>query len=296
MSSVLRPPRTRPQQPQQLGDGDLAELLTFIDADPLANVVLAARLEHVATLDPTRLGGTVLGLRDAAGRLRAAAFCGGNLLPLGGSATDLRAIAGTLAERRRVSSAIVGRVDAVNALWQVLAPAWGRARLVRERQPLLVLDEPPPPTGNGPPAGIPSVRAMTEADLDGYLPAAIAMFREELDLPPLSPAATAEYRRRVAGLILRGRAFGILDDDGDVLFKADFGTVSRRTCQVQGVWTRPDLRGRGIATAALGEVLRRGLHLAPTVSLYVNDFNESGRRLYRRLGMREVGILTTILF
>jgi predicted GNAT family acetyltransferase len=62
------------------------------------------------------------------------------------------------------------------------------------------------------------------------------------------------------------------------------------------VWTRPDLRGRGIATAALGEVLRRGLHLAPTVSLYVNDFNVSGRRLYRRLGMREVGILTTILF
>jgi uncharacterized protein len=294
MSSVLRPPRARPQQPQQLGDDDLAELLTFLDADPFANVVLAARLERLGTLDPARAGGTVFGVRDVAGRLQAAAFCGGNLLPLGGSAESLRTLAASLAERWRVSSAIVGRVDAVNALWEVLAPVWGPARLVRERQPLLVLDR-APEIGIGT-AEVPLVRAMTEADLDAYLPAAIAMFREELDLPPLSPAGTAEYRRRVAALIRRGRAVGILDDNGDVLFKADVGTVSRRTCQIQGVWTRPDQRGRGIATAALGDVVRRGLHLAPTVSLYVNDFNESARRLYQRLGMREVGVLTTILF
>jgi predicted GNAT family acetyltransferase len=32
------------------------------------------------------------------------------------------------------------------------------------------------------------------------------------------------------------------------------------------------------------------------VSLYVNEFNDPARRLYRRLGMREVGSFTTMLF
>lgn len=295
MSSLLRPPRARAQQPEPLGDEDLPELVGMLDADPLANVVLAARLEHVGTLEPARLGGAVLGLRDADGRLAAAVFCGGNLLPLGGSAADLRAIGAALATRRRSCSSIVGRSDAVGALWDVLEPSWGPVRLIRACQPLLLLDQSSPLMA-AVPSEAPSVRIMTDADLDAYLPAALAMFREELDLPPLAPAMAEEYRRRVAALIRRGRAYGVLDDHGQVIFKADIGSVSRHTCQVQGVWTRPDQRGKGIATAALGAVLRRGLELAPSVSLYVNDFNEPARRLYARLGMREVGAIRTILF
>src|SRR5579875_2050632 len=295
MSSVLRPARRRAQQPEQLGDESLGELAALLDADPLANVVLAARLEQLGTLDPARIGGAVLGLRDGDGRLAAAVFSGGNLLPLAGTGADLQAIGTALASRRRTCNSVVGPAASVAALWDVLEPAWGPARLVRDRQPLLLLDQ--PPRIDEPPAALPApVRLMTDADLDAYLPAAVAMFREELDLPPLAPAMVGEYRRRVAGLIRRGRAFGVLDEDGQVLFKADIGSVSRHTCQVQGVWTRPDQRGRGIATAALVDVLRQGLELAPTVSLYVNDFNSPARRLYERLGMREVGALTTILF
>jgi predicted GNAT family acetyltransferase len=32
------------------------------------------------------------------------------------------------------------------------------------------------------------------------------------------------------------------------------------------------------------------------VSLYVNDYNVAARRLYDRLGMRQVGTLRTVLF
>ncbi|MCW2493476.1 MAG: family N-acetyltransferase, partial [Frankiales bacterium] len=35
---------------------------------------------------------------------------------------------------------------------------------------------------------------------------------------------------------------------------------------------------------------------APTVSLYVNDFNTPARRMYDRLGMRQAGVLSTVLF
>jgi hypothetical protein len=59
---------------------------------------------------------------------------------------------------------------------------------------------------------------------------------------------------------------------------------------------RPELRGRGISAPALAAVVQHALTLAPTVSLYVNDFNTAARRLYERLGMRQVAELSTVLF
>ncbi len=44
-----------------------------------------------------------------------------------------------------------------------------------------------------------------------------------------------------------------------------------------------------VAAAALREV-------APTVSLYVNDYNAAARAAYNRVGFREVGTFATVLF
>ena len=45
--------------------------------------------------------------------------------------------------------------------------------------------------------------------------------------------------------------------------------------------------------AVVRDALRR---VAPTVSLYVNDFNEPARRAYARTGFRQVGMFATVLF
>ena len=82
-----------------------------------------------------------------------------------------------------------------------------------------------------------------------------------------------------------------------MVFKAELAVVTRRTAQVQGVWVAPEWRGRGIATAAMAAVVRDALlRVAPTVSLYVNDFNLPARRVYERCGFRPVGTLATVLF
>lgn len=53
----------------------------------------------------------------------------------------------------------------------------------------------------------------------------------------------------------------------------------------------------GLATAAMAAVTRDALlRVAPTVSLYVNDFNLPARRVYERCGFRPVGTLATVLF
>ncbi|HVU92403.1 MAG TPA: GNAT family N-acetyltransferase [Jatrophihabitans sp.] len=270
---------------------ELAEVVRLVDADPLVNVVVAARLQAAGSLEPRRLGGTLLATRDAAGGLSGAVLDGGNLLPVGGGPAQWRALAEHLARGRRRCSSIVGRVEAVEAMWDVLARSWGPPRAIRTAQPLLVLDR-----GAPLPAGDERVQPVRLADVDRYVPAAAAMFTEELGVSPYRLASPAEYRRRVAGLAAAGRAFAIVDGTGEVLFKADLGAVSAQTCQVQGVWVRPDLRGRGIGTAALAAVLRRALTLAPTVSLYVNHFNVPARRMYARLGLRPAATLSTVLF
>jgi predicted GNAT family acetyltransferase len=59
----------------------------------------------------------------------------------------------------------------------------------------------------------------------------------------------------------------------------------------------PSLRGRGLSvagTAAVVALARRDI--APVVSLYVNDFNEAARRAYTRVGFRQVGTFTSVLF
>lgn len=275
-----------------LADTQRHELRRLVEQDPIVNAVLANRLDAVTSLSPRRLGGTVLGVRDGQGRLTAAAFHGGNLLPVAGDEEAWTALGRRLATEARVCSSIVGTHASVATLWDELQHAWDAPRVVRERQPLLVLD-----VADAPDRLDPDVRPVGVGELDAYLPAAAAMFTEELGVSPFrAGGGNGEYRRRLAGLVRERRAFARFDAEGKVVFKADLGAVSRHTCQVQGVWVRPDLRGQGLAAPALATVFAHALALAPTVSLYVNDFNIAARRLYARLGMREIGTLSTILF
>ena len=59
----------------------------------------------------------------------------------------------------------------------------------------------------------------------------------------------------------------------------------------------PDRRGRGLATAGMAAVVNQVRRtFAPTVSLYVNDYNRAAIAAYERIGMRRVGEYATVLF
>lgn len=94
-------------------------------------------------------------------------------------------------------------------------------------------------------------------------------------------------------LITTGRAFGMVRD-GRVVFKADVGSVAGSVCQVQGVWLDPALRGQGLAAPAMATVVRLARSIAPTVTLYVNDYNKPARATYARVGFADVGEFATI--
>jgi hypothetical protein len=133
-------------------------------------------------------------------------------------------------------------------------------------------------------------------ELDALLPAAVAMFTEEIGVSPLRIDGGAGYRARLAELVRAGRALAWFEG-GQVVFKAEIGAVSRAACQVQGVWVAPEHRGAGIGAAGTAAVVEYARSvLAPVVSLYVNDYNAAARAAYRRVGFREVGEFASVLF
>lgn len=270
-----------------LDDRDFHQVRAVLDADPVASCMVAARVEVVG-LDPWRLGGEMwgFGLR----RLEGLCFSGANLVPLRGSRSALRAFADRALRRGRVCSSLVGPAELVLELWRELEGAWGPARDVRADQPLMAMNRAPLVEPD------PLVRPVRPEELERYLPAAIAMFTEEVGVDPRLGDGGASYRARVAELIAAGRAFARFEG-GEVVFKAEIGALSRTVGQIQGVWVHPDRRGHGLGTAgtaAVADRLVRGL--GRVASLYVNSYNAPARAAYQRVGFRQVGQYATVLF
>ena len=271
-----------------LGERDRDEVLALCDRDPVLNVFVASRL-RAGGLDPVRLGAQVWGYQ-ADGRITSVCYAGANLVPVGASLDAIAAFAGRARTQGRRCSSLVGPADAVGELWRQLRPHWGQPREVREAQPVMAISGPPLVAPD------PLVRKVRPEQLGVLYPASVAMFTEEVGVSPLGVDGGAGYRARVAELIGAGRAFARIED-GRVVFKAEIGAVTPHACQVQGVWVRPESRGRGLAAAGVAAVVAEALRsVAPVVSLYVNDFNLPARAAYRRVGFAEVASFMSVLF
>jgi uncharacterized protein len=269
---------------------DRDAVLALCARDPIANVMVAERVELVGS-EPVRLGGEIWGLFDN-GELRSACWSGANLIPI-----EVRTPAAmdAFASRARRSggtySSLFGDAEAVRGIWSRLEALGWRAREVRANQPLYSMDRPPRV-----PADPEVLRALPD-DLLTVLPASVAMFTEEVGYSPVSSDGGMAYRRRVADLLRQGRTFVRLGPSGEVVFKADLGSVSSQVAQVHGVWVDPRWRGQGLAAPAMAAVVEAALRdNAPVVSLYVNDFNARAIAAYERVGFERVGTFATVLF
>ena len=267
---------------------DLPAVEALLEADPVTHCFVASRIRG-GGLDPWRLGGELLGHFTASG-LSSMLYCGANLVPVCTDDDAREAFAQRLRLSGRRSSSIVGPRHEVLDLWQRLRHRWGRAREIRECQPLLAMStqahvEPDP-----------DVRLSRADDLDVLVPACVEMFTAEVGVSPVSGGMGAAYRARIAELVEQRRSF-IRREHDVIVFKAEVGAASQHACQVQGVWVDPARRGQGMSApgvAAVVEIARRTI--APTVSLYVNDYNVAARRCYEAVGFRPHGEFATVLF
>lgn len=264
---------------------DLPALRDLTERDPLVNMFVRSRLDSAGS-DARWLAAQILGYFER-GRLISACHAGANVVPVETTPEAIAGFAEQLAQQRRAWS-IVGEQGPVLALWEQLEPAWGPARSPRRDQPFLVIDH------DSAIAPDPRVRRFMLDELDLVHPACVAMFTEEVGVDPESSGSG--YRARVAQLLTHGWSFGIIEDDS-VVFKAEVGALTSHGCQLQGVWVRPDLRGRGIAAPAMAAVVQQvRAEISRVVTLYVNDHNTTARAVYDRIGFRQLTTFASILF
>ncbi|MDQ2709554.1 MAG: GNAT family N-acetyltransferase [Actinomycetota bacterium] len=271
--------------PRLLDESDRAGVQLALDSDPIAACMVASRVEF-AGVDSWRLGGQLWGVGPG---LEGLCFVGANLVPLRGTHAMLRTFADRARRRGRGCSSLVGRSELVLPLWRELESDWSPAREVRPDQPLMVL----PTRATTRPD--PMVRQVHPSELDRYLPAAVAMFTEEVGVDPRLGDGGIGYRARVAEQIAGGRAFARFED-GEVVFKAEIGALSARVGQIQGVWVRPDRRGHGMGATGTAAVVDRLVAMNRVASLYVNAYNTPARRAYTRIGFTQIASFATVLF
>jgi predicted GNAT family acetyltransferase len=271
-----------------LGDAERGSVERLLDQEPYTGAQVAERIA-AAGLAWWRQEARVFGYGPRR-HLEALCWLGANLIPVHAATPAVAAFADLISGEPRVCSSIVGSAPAVLGLWDRLGSHWGPARDVRPDQPLLAAQAPPSVPAD------PGVRLVRPDEVDLLYPAAVAMYTEEVGVPPTMDGGDRSYHDRVVDLVRARRAYAKVVG-GRVVFKAELAVVTRHTTQVQGVWTAPEWRGRGLATAGVATVVRDALRrVAPTVSLYVNDYNHAARLVYARCGFREVGTFATVLF
>jgi len=258
-------------------------LFALLDRDPISNAMLIARLRGRGGKPGDTWG------EFNTDTLVEVAHVGGNLVPAGGEPSAAGRLGAFLATMPRRAASIVGTAAEVEQFWRYAEPQWGPAREERLNQPLLVACEPATVAPDE------RVRWARVEDADDLYEPTVAMFTEEVGVSPLIGSSEAAYRARLLWLIRSGRVLCRYDARG-VVFKAELAAVTPHTCQVQGVWVRPDARGQGVGSAAMVALVAKATELAPTVSLYVNHYNTAALTAYQRSGFRQVGTMASIHF
>ena len=189
----------------------------------------------------------------------------------------------------RFERMIVGPRRVVEQYWDRVRRWHTPPRRIRESQPVLAVNRLSlRPQRNGM-----VVRRAYAHEWETVAGNSARMIEHELEYDPRS--ASAEFNANVRIMIDRGM-WWVGEYDNELCFFCNAGPRSEQTLQLQGIWTPEHLRGRGFATRALAGVCDELLYEVPTLSLYVNGFNQPALDLYERVGFRRTGELATLLF
>ncbi len=264
-----------------LAEGDAAEALALLRARPLANVFL----EHLIRSGALgRMPGLFGCERD--GRLVAVLM----VAPGGGMALEVVAdqafalLAERVAKLERAPRHIVGCESVTVPFWRAYQPLAGPLRWLR-REPLYRIDRERLRA-----AGVATRRAKLrrarESDLETVV---LHSARQHLeDLGDDRYAADPEGFRVGHRSDLRDGRWWLAREAGRLCFQVHVGPHNDHTVQIGGVFTPPDLRGRGLATRGVAALVDWLLDFHPSVTLFCDEANQTARRVYERVGFEVV--------
>lgn len=129
-------------------------------------------------------------------------------------------------------------------------------------------------------------RPATRADLAWLMDASLYLNEEDLGIPARTVDKKLLERRLEQRL--RDRSTWVIDLEGRPACKLEVGSAGPAGALIEGVYTQPERRGRGLARHLVAAVSKRLLREFPRVGLHVGRNNTPALRAYLAAGFTEV--------
>ncbi len=285
-------PGDRPHNPaevRRIEEGDLDALRAFLNARPHTTMFLRSNLQRVGLVDRGRpYEGTWAGAFVRGEIVGAAAhFWTGNVI------VDAPDCAAAVARRAvqlspRPLEGILGPWDQVVAVRSALGATRHPCR-VESREVLFALDL----RALLVPTGLSSGRVICRRPGPGEIESVLTDWRVRFMVETVGATPdTAEFDK--AGERLRREAqegaLFVLEKSGHLVATSGFNARTSDCVQIGGVYTPPELRGRGHARAVVaGSLLEARREGASSSILFTGEDNHPARRCYASLGFGRVG-------
>ncbi len=159
-------------------------------------------------------------------------------------------------------------------------------------QPFMGISRGMPP-GPGIGKGV-ALRQARLQDLEWLIRANLTLNHEDLMFDPRQ-IHMGKLRERVLGRSERGETW-LLEVGGMPVTKLDVGFESPAGALIEGVFTAPEWRGRGLGTRLVASVCAQLLEKVERVGLHHARENLAARKAYQAAGLREVADLRLVLF
>lgn len=259
-----------------LAEEHKAEVLAFLSERPLHTVYLTGYILDNGIISPLNRG-SFYGYRNAEGKLEGVALIGHATLFEIRSGEALAAFA-SLAQGSTRTHMLMGEMEKVELFWNLYGEGGQAPRLICRE---LLFEQRFPVEVKKPVVGL---RRATLRDLEMLLPVHARMAYEESGVNPLEKDPSG-FRLRCARRIEQGRVW-VLIENGRLLFKADIMSDTPDVVYLEGIYVDPEERGNGTGLRCLSQLTRNLLARTKTVSLLVNEMNQTASTFYTKAGFK----------
>ena len=276
---IAAAPTVRP-----LSDDARAEVLDFLPAGTVDAIYMRGLVLDNG-LDSPANRGTFYGARDSAGRLEGVALVGHATLVEARTEGALAAFA-RLAQGLPDVHLLVGDPAKIERFWRHYGEGGQEPRLICRE--LLFEQRAPVPDAEP----VAALRPATPADLDLVASVNALMIYDESGVNPLARDPEG-FRARLARRIEQGRVW-VWTEGGRLIFKADVMSDTPEAVYLEGVYVRPDERGKGYGRRCLSQLGRSLLARSGSVCLVVNEQNKDAQEFFFKAGYKLRGLYDSI--
>ena len=277
-------PPVEPTAITALIKGQEAEVLAFLGRRPTHTVMLAGLVRDNGLVSPLNRG-SFYGYRSTTGDLEGVMIVGEIIMFEARTEQSLEAFA-RHAQAYPDAYVIVGEHKKIARFWNYYEGTGQEPRLFcREllfqlRRPIEVSEL------------VTDLRLANVDDLAHVVRVHAQMALEESGIDPLKFDPEG-FRQRCLRRIEQGRVWVWIDNDR-LIFKADVVSETPDVVYLEGVYTDPDERGKGVGTRCLSQLSRDLLSRTKSVCLLAHDQNRAAHKMYRKSHFRLRGLYDTI--